>query len=167
MVNVFDTQSPLCSSVLHLHSIHHVRSSSPRPTTSLGDPLVLGLHPALPVIQTQTSILWPLPPSILSGPCHLPNLISFPLTLEQMAGALLSLCERDWQEPVINLHRQPVACRSAPLGSARVFSARVTYPCPLTPLRSPPNLLCFTPFISTVASAAASVPLTFFTLNFK
>lgn len=31
-----------------------------------------------------------------------------------MAGALLSLCERDWQEPVINLHRQPVVCRSAP-----------------------------------------------------
>lgn len=61
--------------------------------TSLADPLVLGLKPAPPVVQVQTPIvcdpghsLWAASP---------PNLVSFPLTLEQMVGALLSLCERD------------------------------------------------------------------------
>lgn len=93
-------------------SIHHGLWPSPRPSTSLDDPpCPWSLHPALLRLHLHSLRL---PPSILSGPCHLPNLVSFPLTLEQMAGALLSLCERDWQEPVINLHRQPVVCRSAP-----------------------------------------------------
>lgn len=127
------------------NSIHHGLWPSPRPSTSLEDPpspCPWSLRPALLRLHLHSL---PLPPSILSGPCHLPNLVSFPLTLEQMAGALLSLCERDWQEPVINLHRQPVACRSAPSH----------LPCPLTPLRSPPNLLYFPPFFSTIAFPAS------------
>lgn len=156
-----------CSYVLQIY-LHLTKSSSP----------VLGLHPAflhppppsfysLSLSPAQTSILSPsfLPQAPgLCGHISPPHLVSFPLTLEQMAGPCSSLCELDWQGPVINLHRWPVICRSTPLRSTVLsFKAPLSY--------SPPNLLCFHPdfiFLSKYSvhqSSSAAFLLYFFCLK--
>ena len=103
---------------------------------------VLGLHPALlhpphldlhPHTVPSPSIqpLCAVSTHLTSPPCLLP------INFGADGRALLSLCELDWQGLVINVHRRPVICRSAP---SPLFIA-LSFNSPLP--SSPPNLPSF------------------------
>lgn len=114
-------QSPLRSIGSHLHLIHHrllstsVSHLAIPPSCEMIFP-VLALHPAVlhpppPFSSLSPSDLHPLSvpsPSSLSGLCrHIspPHLVSFPLTLEQMAGPCslcVSLTDRGWSSTSID-----------------------------------------------------------------
>lgn len=123
-----------------------VNSSPPSPMISLNDPFcpwfadspptaAVFLQPARsPPSQSLLSLQPPSPMSshLTSPPCLLP------INFGADGRALLSLCESDWQGPVINLSRRPVVCCSA---LSLRLSIILSFDSPLP--RSPPHPLLF------------------------
>lgn len=129
------------STLLHLHqpSLHPSISLNDLPcpwsppcfTPSTSVLLSFSLRPPSSHRPPSLSIqpLWAVSTHLTSTPCLLP------INFGADGRALLSLCELDWQGLVINLHRRPVICRSAPTLLSIVLSFKSPLPC------SPPNLL--------------------------